>query len=115
MSRPVMTSTPLAAESGAGPRPRAGSPYWTFYSRVAAAQLSAWLPSRPARVVELRAATSGADDDARASAVARIAAAAGHDVISVLPPGAEVLTDGGAGAPGRHQVRATCDQLTWLA
>jgi SAM-dependent methyltransferase len=39
--------------SAGAPVPRPGSPYWTFYEEVAAAQLAAWLPPQPQRVLDL--------------------------------------------------------------
>jgi SAM-dependent methyltransferase len=35
------------------PVPLPDSPYWTFYEEVAAAQLGAWLPAEPQRVLDL--------------------------------------------------------------
>lgn len=50
--------------------------YWTFHSEVAARQLRAWLPRRPARVLDL----SGGE------AVHVHAAALGHEVLRVVEP-----------------------------
>ena len=45
--------TPPVLATSASPVPRADSPYWTFYAAVAAGQLADWLPTRPARVLDL--------------------------------------------------------------
>jgi SAM-dependent methyltransferase len=60
-----------AADSGSLSR------YWTFYWAVAAAQLSRWLPRRPAHVLDLSAgpARTGAQ-----------AAGLGHRVVEILDP-----------------------------
>ncbi len=83
------------------PVPPAGSAYWTFYDAVAAAQLRAWLPTAPARVLDL----SGA------SRFAAQLVAAGHEVVHV---GDGNPTDPPAG-PGRTlAVRADTRSLSWL-
>jgi SAM-dependent methyltransferase len=51
--------------------PTADSPYWTFYEEVAAAQLAAWAPTTPSRVLDL----SGT------SRFAAQLALAGHEVL----------------------------------
>lgn len=51
--------------------------YWTFYWRVAEAQLDGWLPSRPARILDISGPL------ARTAAQA---AASGHTVLRVRPP-----------------------------
>ena len=87
--------------------------YWTFYWAVAAAQLSRWLPRRPARVLDL----SGP----RARCAVQ-AAAAGHTVIelrtccdvpsTVASPGAR---RGATGAGRVHPVVADADRLDFLS
>ncbi len=49
-----MTSDPLvtAPLSTGSPVPADGSPYW-IYEEVAAAQLAAWIPDEPQRVLDL--------------------------------------------------------------
>lgn len=56
--------------------PDAMSAYWRFYWAVAAVQLARWLPADPARILDL----SGPDCQG-----APQAAAAGHDVVQLLP------------------------------
>ena len=92
------------ATPAATPVPVDGSPYWTFYAQVAAAQLAAWLPAHASRVLDL----SGC------SAFAEQLVAAGHEVVHVRTPGqAQVpLPDG----PGRVlPVVADTRSLLWLA
>ena len=63
----------LVLPTSGSPVPQPDSPYWTFYTEVAVAQLAAWLPSVPARVLDL-------------SGCARFTAqlvAAGHEVVHV--------------------------------
>jgi SAM-dependent methyltransferase len=42
-----------AVEAVPSPSPGLDSPYWDFYEQVAAAQVAAWLPERPVRVLDL--------------------------------------------------------------
>jgi SAM-dependent methyltransferase len=51
--------------------------YWSFYWAVAAAQLTRWLPRRPARILDLSGPRAWCAEEA---------AAAGHTVIEVLDP-----------------------------
>lgn len=86
------------------PVPAPTSSYWTFYAEVAAAQLAAWLPDRPARVLDL----SGA------SRFAGQLVAAGHEVVHVGDDGhapAPVLPGPGRVLP----VVADTRSLGWLA
>ena len=53
-----MPSSDSVAVSPASPVPRDDSAYWTFYAAVAAAQLADWLPSNPARVLDLSGCSS---------------------------------------------------------
>jgi hypothetical protein len=83
--------------------------YWTFYWAVAAAQLARWLPSRPARLLDL----SG--PRARCSVQA---AAAGHTVVELLGRGEGTAGPGGGGAACRgriHSVVADPGALGFLA
>ena len=84
----------------ASPSPAPESPYWRFYEEVAAAQLAAWLPAEPVRVLDL----SGG----RTRFAAQMARS-GHDVLHVN--GAAPAGDG----PGRIlPVRADARSLGWL-
>lgn len=89
-------SPPPPTASPGAPLPPAGAAFWRFYDEVAAAQLGAWLPAEPSRVLDL----SG--DDLR---WARQMVQAGHEVLSV----------GTGTAPGVLTVRADCNELSWLA
>jgi len=53
--RPSAVPTPAAAPARrpADPVPPADSPYWRFYAAVATAQVAAWLPAEPGRVLDL--------------------------------------------------------------
>jgi SAM-dependent methyltransferase len=75
-----MTSEPLIAspDRAGSPVPADDSPYWTFYEEVAAAQLAAWMPARPQRVLDL----SGG----RARFAAQLVDA-GHEVVHARPAG----------------------------
>ena len=107
----AMTALLLAAAGGvpataAGPSPVPGrdSPYWLFYREVAGAQLAAWLPATPARVLDL----SGPDG------FAAELVEAGHEVVLVRPGGTDVRVD--ASGPGRALAVVADDRsLTWLA
>jgi hypothetical protein len=83
--------------------------YWTFYWAVAAAQLSRWLPRRPARVLDL----SGP----RARCAVQ-SAAAGHTVFELVARGdaPSAPSDNGAGSGGRiYPVVAEAGSLGFLA
>ena len=85
------------------PVPASNSPYWVFYAQVAAAQVAAWLPSGPARVLDLSGGSEFADQ----------LVVLGHEVVharrsSALPPMA-------ATGPGRVlPVVADSRYLGWL-
>jgi SAM-dependent methyltransferase len=69
--------------AGAGPGPGhpvspAGSPYWSFYERVAAAQLAQWLPHTSCRVLDLSDGTDRFGEQLLA---------AGHHVVQAVPAG----------------------------
>lgn len=96
------------------PVPAPASHYWRFYERVALAQLLAWAPVSPSRVLDV----SGV------AAYAEVLVAAGHEVVHVLAPDAPDAPHapdgpGGpkdAGGPGRLvTVRADARSLQWLA
>lgn len=87
---------------GAGaPSPRLDSPYWTFYERVAAAQVAEWLPAEPARVLDLSGRTTFAAQLAEL----------GHEVVHV----GAARTDPSAQSRGRLlRVDADASGLGWL-
>ena len=93
---------------GAGPSatvPPPDSPYWGFYEQVAAAQLAAWVPTEPGRVLDL----SGCG-----SRYAGQLAAAGHDVLVATGPDLDGLEPPREG-PGRlRPVVADIRSLGWL-
>ncbi|MDP3712183.1 MAG: methyltransferase domain-containing protein [Mycobacteriales bacterium] len=87
------------------PVPAPASHYWRFYERVALAQLLAWAPVSPSRVLDV----SGV------AAYAEVLVAAGHEVVHVLPPDGLSGPEYVAG-PGRLvTVRADARSLHWLA
>ena len=92
------TSDPVRV-APASPVPRDDSAYWTFYAAVAAAQLADWLPSHPARVLDL-------------SGCSRFSAQlldAGHEVVHVSNQ------PSGPAGPGRLlPVVADARSLGWL-
>jgi SAM-dependent methyltransferase len=104
-------SDPLALTSVLGtptPVPPRSSPYWSFYREVAAAQLQAWLPADPSRVLDL----SGADG------FAGQLAAAGHEVVRAGTHAGQVgrsLEGPGEGTGRVLPVLADPRSLTWLA
>ena len=93
--RPDELSGSPAEMAAPTPSPGPESAYWTFYEQVAAAQIAAWAPLEPARVLDL----SGR------SAFAAQLADLGHRVLHV---GAE------AGTPGVDVVQADTRSLGWL-
>lgn len=73
---PVAMSSAVPASSTVGtPVPAPDSPFWLFYDEVAAAQLAQWLPSEPARVLDVSGGQRFAGQ----------LAAAGHEVVHVMP------------------------------
>lgn len=82
--------------AGSSPVPADDSPYWTFYEQVASAQLAAWMPGQPHRVLDL----SG-----ERSRFAGQLVDAGHEVVhvrppsSARPPAARAAATGVSGAP----------------
>ena len=86
------------------PVPADDSAYWTFYARVASAQLSAWLPTAPARVLDL----SGC------SAFSAQLVGAGHEVVHAVA-GVHSPPDGPVGAGRLLTVVADTRSLGWLA
>lgn len=86
------------------PVPAPTSDYWRFYERVALAQLLAWAPVSPSRVLDV----SGV------AAYAEVLVAAGHEVVHVLPPDGPAAPKDVLG-PGRLvAVRADVRSLHWL-
>ncbi|GAA2094385.1 class I SAM-dependent methyltransferase [Actinomadura alba] len=77
--------------------------YWTFYWAVADAQLTRWLPRRPARVLDVSGPRARC---------AQQAAAAGHRVIEVLDAHGPAEPD--EVARGRHRVVAEARTLRFL-
>ena len=73
VSSPVRSGSPVPAED---------SSYWTFYDEVAAAQLDAWMPTEPSRVLDLSGGRSR---------FAGQLVSAGHDVVHAQPPAAAPL------------------------
>ena len=93
------TAWAAGGASTPSPEPAPDSPYWLFYEEVAAAQLAAWAPSVPSRVLDL----SGG----RARFASSLAAA-GHQVVHV---------NGAAGTAGPGSVLpvvADARSLGWL-
>ncbi|MBC7374255.1 MAG: methyltransferase domain-containing protein [Frankiales bacterium] len=88
----------------ATPVPAEDSPYWSFYARVASAQLSEWLPETPARVLDL----SGC------SAFSGQLLAAGHEVVHAAA-GLRSQPDPPAHADRLLTVVADSRSLGWLA
>lgn len=83
----------------------ASAAYWRFYEEVAAAQLAAWAPEAPSRVLDL----SGGRERFAAQLVS-----AGHEVVHVCEAAARVAVD--PDAPGRLvPVVADARSLGWLA
>jgi hypothetical protein len=76
-----MTAAVAGAGSAGSPVPPPSSPFWEFYERVAAAQLDAWLPDEPCRVLDLSGA-AGMPGNRFAEQVL----AAGHDVVRLRRP-----------------------------
>ena len=93
--------TPPPGETGSSPVPPDDSAYWTFYDEVAAAQLAAWLPPGPQRVLDV----SGP-----ASPFTERLVRAGHQVLHVTTPGRASYP-----SPGLLQVAADPRSLGWLA
>lgn len=92
---------PAGTSPGTTAVPGPGAAYWRFYQAVASAQLGAWLPDEPSRVLDL------ADEHDR---IARQLLAAGHEVVRVLQ-----ARDDAASVPGRQlAVRADPRRLSWL-
>lgn len=90
------------AAPAATPVPPDDSPYWLFYEEVAAAQVAAWLPSEPCRVLDVSGGQRFAGQ----------LTAAGHEVLHVLPPGAGAPD---ADGPGRLlPLVADSRSLDWL-
>jgi SAM-dependent methyltransferase len=91
------------------PVPDPTSAYWRFYERVAAAQLAAWAPAEPSRVLDLSGVPAHAER----------MVAAGHEVWLVLPPEGPWQAkdvDVPDGSPGRLvPVVADPRSLDWLA
>lgn len=83
---PAERGAPLVFEAPEG----SDDPYWAFYAEVASAQLAAWLPGEPTRVLDV----SGPG-----VLFARQMVAAGHDVVRVVPD--REAADVEARGPGR--------------
>jgi SAM-dependent methyltransferase len=80
-------------------------PYWAFYAEVASAQLAAWLPTEPTRVLDV----SGPQ-----ALFTRQLVAAGHDVLRVVPN--ESIPTVEARGPGRvRHVVGDTRSLDWFA
>lgn len=93
------------AGADAGPLPPDDSSYWSFYEEVAAAQLAAWLPGDPQRVLDLSGGTTRHAEQL---------VVAGHDVVHVRSDTRELLPH--ASGIGRLlPVVADRSAITWLA
>ncbi len=96
--------TSMLGRPAATPVPPQGSSYWLFYREVAAAQLAAWLPERPSRVLDLSGPAGFAAELVEA----------GHEVVLVRERAADTAVD--ADGPGRVlPVLADSRSLSWLA
>ena len=82
--------------------PTRGSAYWQFYDAVAAAQLAAWWPTAPARVLDL----SGVSSPHAAQL-----AAAGHQVVQVR---AQLPRPEEPAVPGVQRLVADCLDFGWI-
>ncbi|HWH30473.1 MAG TPA: hypothetical protein VNU26_16235 [Mycobacteriales bacterium] len=100
------------------PVPPPTSSYWRFYDRVAAAQLAAWLPAEPCRVLDLSGRPAGGE-----GGFADQVLAAGHDVVRVLedprhltPTPGDALRDAVGVDAGGSALPVTADprRLSWL-
>jgi SAM-dependent methyltransferase len=89
-----------AAGSLGTPVPPLGAPYWSFYDAVATAQVAAWLPEQPARVLDLSGGQRFASQLAEA----------GHQVLHPVPLGAEA----GEWPDGVLPVVADTRSLDWI-
>ena len=90
------------SESSTDLLPRTDSPYWLFYEQVAVAQLAAWLPAGPSRVLDL---SCGPVDRGA------LLVAAGHTVLQVR---LEVGACEPAPAAGVQRLLADSHDLRWL-
>ncbi len=100
----AMTSLlPSVPPPAGSPVPPPASTYWLFYREVAAAQLAAWLPAEPARVLDLSGPAGFAAELVEA----------GHEVVLVRSDAQDVRVD--APGPGRVlPVVAEPASLGWL-
>ena len=97
----AMTATLSGGPPLGTPVPPPDSPYWLFYDEVAAAQVAQWLPTEPARVLDVSGGRRFAGQ----------AAAAGHEVVHVLTEAAPLP----AAPAGRLlPVLADTRSLDWL-
>src|SRR3954470_13530052 len=96
--RPIPADAP-PRPAAPSPSPAPDSSYWVFYEEVAAAQVAAWLPGEPARVLELSGGRSR---------FAEQLVTAGHDVIHVNGRA------NGDGPGTRLPVVADAGSLGWL-
>lgn len=99
-----MPPDPIEHRVQASPLPADDSAYWTFYARVASAQLSQWLPATPARVLDL----SGW------SAFSAQLVGAGHEVVHAVA-GVRSRLDAAEGTGRLLTVVADTRSLGWLA
>jgi SAM-dependent methyltransferase len=100
---PLPASPAPTARRPADPVPPPESPYWQFYAAVATAQLAAWLPDEPGRVLDLSGCA-----DFTAQLLAR-----GAEVVHV-----RAADDGGVSDPAAGRllpVVADRRTLDWLA
>lgn len=97
----AMTSTLTSGPTLGSPVPPPDSPYWLFYDEIAAAQVARWLPTQPARVLDVSGGRRFAGQ----------VAAAGHQVVHVLTEASPLPV----APPGRLlPVVADTRSLDWL-
>ncbi|MCU1674293.1 MAG: Methyltransferase type 11 [Frankiales bacterium] len=93
---PADVWTASGGSAAPSPEPADDSPYWLFYEEVAAAQLAAWAPEAPARVLDLSGGRAR---------FAQQLGAAGHDVLHV---------NGDVRSAGVTPLTADARSLRWL-
>jgi hypothetical protein len=98
----AMSATVPAGTTAGTPVPPPDSTYWLFYDEVAAAQLAQWLPTAPARVLDVSGGRRFAGQ----------LAAAGHEVVHVMSRTVEPPEHAGAGR--LLPVVADSRSLDWL-
>lgn len=96
--RPISAAA-VASAAAPSPSPAPDSSYWQFYEEVAAAQVAAWLPTEPVRVLDVSGGRTR---------FAEQLVSAGHDVVHVNGRATGL-------GPGRLlPVEADARSLSWL-